>query len=104
MEKEIRNDIKGINRFVFEAGSDREQLHLHISEVGPGSRAHPPHTHEGQEIFYVFSVKARSYLGIRRIVSAITKPSMSIAKFYTAYAMSVRHPSATRDYCEVNLS
>jgi hypothetical protein len=41
MEKEIRDDIKGINRFIFETGSDREQLHLHISEVGPGDRAHP---------------------------------------------------------------
>ena len=60
MEKEIRNDIKGINRFIFEAGADREQLHLHISEVGPGQRAHPPHTHDGQEIFYVFSGEGRS--------------------------------------------
>ena len=34
MEKEIRNDIKGIDRFIFEAGADQEQLHLHISEVG----------------------------------------------------------------------
>ena len=63
MEKEIRNDIKGINRFVFEAGSDREQLHLHISEVGPGQRAHPPHTHEGQEIFYVFSGEGEVLFG-----------------------------------------
>ncbi len=63
MEKEIRNDVKGINRFIFEAGADREQLHLHISEVGPGKRAHPPHTHEGQEIFYVFSGEGEVLFG-----------------------------------------
>ena len=63
MEKEIRDDIKGIDRFVFEAGADREQLRLHISEVGPGLRAHPPHTHEGQEIFYVFSGEGEVLFG-----------------------------------------
>lgn len=63
MKREIRSDVKGINRFVFEAGSDREQLHLHISEVGPGQRAHPPHTHEGQEIFYVFSGEGEVLFG-----------------------------------------
>ena len=63
MEKEIRSDVKGIDRFIFEAGSDREQLHLHISEVGPGQRAHPPHTHDGQEIFYVFSGEGEVLFG-----------------------------------------
>ena len=51
---EARHDVKGVPRFVFADGAVDEKLHLHISEVGPGQRAHPPHTHEGQEIFYVF--------------------------------------------------
>ncbi len=63
MAESIRTDIKGINRFVFEDGTDREKLSLHISEVGPGLRAHPPHTHDGQEIFYVFSGKGEVLFG-----------------------------------------
>ncbi len=63
MKKEIRSDIKGIDRFIFASGADREQLHLHISEVGPKQRAHPPHTHDGQEIFYVFSGEGEVLLG-----------------------------------------
>jgi mannose-6-phosphate isomerase-like protein (cupin superfamily) len=57
MNAEIRTDIKGIDRFIsiFESGSDPDKLHLHISEVASGTRAHPPHQHDGKEIFYVFS-------------------------------------------------
>ncbi len=63
MAEKVRTDIKGIDRFVFETGADRGQLSLHISEVGPGQRAHPPHTHDGQEIFYVFSGKGEVLFG-----------------------------------------
>ena len=37
----------------YSQGADVDQLHLHVSEVGPSQRAHPPHQHDGQEIFYV---------------------------------------------------
>ena len=63
MAEKVRTDIKGIDRFIFEIGADREKLHLHISEVGPGQRAHPPHTHDGQEIFYVFSGEGEVLFG-----------------------------------------
>ena len=63
MAETVRTDIKGIDRFIFEAGADTEQLHLHISEVEPGQRAHPPHTHDGQEIFYVFSGEGEVLFG-----------------------------------------
>ncbi len=63
MGEKVRTDIKGIDRFIFESGSDRGQLSLHISEVGPGQRAHPPHTHDGQEIFYVFSGEGEVLFG-----------------------------------------
>ena len=51
---DFRADIKGIDKFIFEGGLDDNKLHLHISQVDPDTRAHPPHTHDGQEIFYVF--------------------------------------------------
>ena len=63
MAETIRTDIKGIDRFVFEGGMDRSRLSLHISEVGPGERAHPPHTHDGEEIFYVFSGEGEVLFG-----------------------------------------
>ena len=63
MAETVRTDIKGIDRFIFGNGANREKLHLHISEVGPGQRAHPPHTHDGQEIFYVFSGEGEVLFG-----------------------------------------
>ncbi len=66
MAETVRTDIKGIDRFIFEIGADQEQLHLHISEVEPGQRAHPPHTHDGQEIFYVFSGEGEVLFGERK--------------------------------------
>lgn len=49
--------------YSFESGADSEQLHLHISEVAPGTRAHPPHQHDRQEIFYVFSGEGEVVFG-----------------------------------------
>lgn len=48
-----RTDVKGLSHYFLAQGADNDQLRLHISEVGPGQRSHPPHTHEGQEIFYI---------------------------------------------------
>ena len=66
MSEEIRTDIKGIERFVFEEGTDPARLHLHISEVDPGQRAHAPHTHEGLEVFYVFSGEGEVLFGDKK--------------------------------------
>ncbi len=55
MSVTTRTDIKGISRFLFTEGTDADRLHLHVSEVGPGQRAHPPHRHDGWEIFYVIN-------------------------------------------------
>ena len=60
MKTEIRTDIKGIKRFIFAPGADSERLHLHISEVDAGTRAHASHKHEGQEIFFVLSGEAEA--------------------------------------------
>ncbi|HIE28234.1 TPA: cupin domain-containing protein [Candidatus Poribacteria bacterium] len=63
MKAEIRTDIKGIERFIFAPGADPERLHLHISEVDVGMRAHAPHEHEGQEIFFVLNGEAEAEVG-----------------------------------------
>lgn len=63
MAVDVRTDIKGIGRFLFNQGADPERLHLHVSEVGPGTRAHPPHQHTGQEIFYVLKGEGEVMVG-----------------------------------------
>jgi uncharacterized cupin superfamily protein len=44
---------KGVGRLLVAKGVDAERLHIHISEIGPGERPHPPHTHAGLEAIYV---------------------------------------------------
>lgn len=44
---------KGLSRCWVAASLDPEQLHLHITELPAGKRAHPAHTHPGSEAFYV---------------------------------------------------
>lgn len=53
MPIQTRTDVKGLAKYLLADGADNERLRLHISEVGPGQRSHPPHTHDGQEIFFV---------------------------------------------------
>lgn len=45
--------VKGVDRLLVADGIDPERLHIHITEIEAGTRAHPPHTHEGVEAFYV---------------------------------------------------
>jgi mannose-6-phosphate isomerase-like protein (cupin superfamily) len=44
---------KGLIRCLSAASLDPEKLRLHITEIPPGTRAHPAHTHNGTEAFYV---------------------------------------------------
>ena len=44
---------KGLARFFVDAELPSERLRIHISEVGPGARSHPPHQHPGVEAFYM---------------------------------------------------
>jgi mannose-6-phosphate isomerase-like protein (cupin superfamily) len=44
---------KGLAGFWVEDSIDPDRLSLHISQIAPGTRAHPPHTHAGAECFYV---------------------------------------------------
>jgi len=63
MSTEIRTDIKGIKRFLFAPGANPDKLHLHVSEVGAGTRAHEPHKHKGQEIFWVLEGEGEVLVG-----------------------------------------
>ncbi|MCZ6635377.1 MAG: cupin domain-containing protein [bacterium] len=63
MSTEIKSDIKGFERFLFTEGADPNKLHLHVSEIGPGTRSHPPHQHEGQEIFFVLEGEGEVMFG-----------------------------------------
>jgi len=44
---------KGLDKCWLEDSLDPERLHMHITEIPAGTRAHPPHTHTGVEAFYV---------------------------------------------------
>ena len=52
-------DVKGIGRYLLDEDLDGEPLHVHISQVGPGERSHPPHQHGGWEAFYILEGTAR---------------------------------------------
>ena len=49
----LDHSVKGIARCLLDEDLQGEPLHVHISEVGPGDRAHPPHRHGGIEAFYM---------------------------------------------------
>ncbi|MBV7332267.1 cupin domain-containing protein [Chloroflexi bacterium TSY] len=51
--KFLDHQVKGIARCLLDADLQGEPLHVHISEVGPGQRSHPPHRHGGLEAFYM---------------------------------------------------
>jgi mannose-6-phosphate isomerase-like protein (cupin superfamily) len=53
MSKFIEIQKKGLSRCSIAASLDAEKLSLHITEIPPGTRAHPPHAHNGTEAFYV---------------------------------------------------
>ncbi len=59
MEKLQQFDVKGIERYLLDADLEAdlkgEPLHLHVSEVEPGERSHPPHQHGGFEAIYMLN-------------------------------------------------
>jgi uncharacterized cupin superfamily protein len=51
--KFLDHQVKGIARCLLDEDLPGEPLHVHISEVEPGQRAHPPHRHGGLEAIYM---------------------------------------------------
>jgi mannose-6-phosphate isomerase-like protein (cupin superfamily) len=49
----IEHTVKGLRRMLVADGIDPGRLHVHLSEIGPGTRAHPAHAHGGMEAFLV---------------------------------------------------
>jgi hypothetical protein len=43
------HQVKGLRRMFVAEGIDPGRLHVHLSEIGPGTRAHPAHAHDGVE-------------------------------------------------------
>ena len=58
--------VKGLTRCLVEAGIDPEKLRIHISEIPPGTRSHPPHTHDAIEGFYVLEGHGAVEIGAER--------------------------------------
>lgn len=44
---------RGLARYLLDTDLDGEPIHVHISEVGPGQRSHPPHQHGGYEAIHM---------------------------------------------------
>lgn len=51
----LDHEVKGIARCLLDEDLQGEPLHVHISEVAAGERAHPPHRHGGIEAFYMLA-------------------------------------------------
>ncbi len=64
----LEHPVKGISRNMIDADLKSEPLHVHISEVGPGSRAHPPHQHDGFEAFYMIEGEGTLEIDDERLI------------------------------------
>jgi uncharacterized cupin superfamily protein len=51
----LEHQAKGLARLLTDVDLPPERLRIHISEVGPGQRSHPPHQHAGVEAFYMLA-------------------------------------------------
>jgi uncharacterized cupin superfamily protein len=51
----LEHQAKGLARLLTDVDLPPERLRIHISEVGPGERSHPPHKHAGVEAFYMLA-------------------------------------------------
>jgi quercetin dioxygenase-like cupin family protein len=49
------HQAKGLARLLADVDLPPERLRIHISEIGPGERSHPPHKHDGVEAFYMLA-------------------------------------------------
>jgi mannose-6-phosphate isomerase-like protein (cupin superfamily) len=62
----VAKTAKGLNKVLMDESIVADRLTVHISEVGPGLRAHPPHTHTGIEGFYILEGQGAVELGDER--------------------------------------
>jgi (S)-ureidoglycine aminohydrolase len=60
------HQAKGLARLLADVDLPPERLRIHISEVGPGERSHPPHQHPGVEAFYMLAGEGTLEIGADR--------------------------------------
>ncbi len=59
----LEQQVKGLERFLVDEDLPPDRLRVHISQVGPGSRSHPPHTHGGVEALYMIEGEGTLEIG-----------------------------------------
>jgi (S)-ureidoglycine aminohydrolase len=62
----LEHQAKGLARLLTDVDLPPERLRIHISEVGPGERSHPPHQHAGVEAFYMLAGEGTLEIGAER--------------------------------------
>ena len=67
MSFEVRS-VKGIEQYFADEALDGDPVRLHISQVPPGERAHPPHKHGGFEAFYMLEGEGTLEIGDEQVV------------------------------------
>ena len=50
--------VKGVPHYFLDERLEDRPLRIHVSEVAPGERSHPPHQHPGVEAFYMLAGQA----------------------------------------------
>jgi (S)-ureidoglycine aminohydrolase len=67
MSFEVR-PVKGIEYYFADEALSGDPLRLHISQVPPGERSHPPHRHDGLEAFYMLEGEGTLEIGDEQVV------------------------------------
>ncbi len=57
------HQVKGLRKMLVAEGIDPQRLHVHLSEIGPRTRAHPAHVHGGLEAFLVLEGEGSVEIG-----------------------------------------
>jgi (S)-ureidoglycine aminohydrolase len=67
----VEHTVKGLARCLVDEDLPPDWLHLHISEIDPGTWSHPPHQHDGVEAFYVLAGEGTLEIdGARQLIKA----------------------------------
>ena len=59
----LEHQAKGLARLLTDVDLPPERLRIHISEVEPGERSHPPHKHDGVEALYMLAGQGTLEIG-----------------------------------------
>lgn len=52
------DDIRGYSKVFVDEECGAKSLRMHISVIRPGMRAHDPHQHDGEEIYFILEGEA----------------------------------------------